>query len=129
MGTPEELAFLLQESGTALVDAGDVLQAVDTALANKSRFLPKGMTEADAWMARNGNPLASTEAAMQVAYLAGKILFIKMKVDAEKGRSIVIVGYAVEDGLIHGDGDAETLPIAICAAVLDALDKKGKMDV
>ena len=127
MGTAEELAFLLQDSGTALVDASDVLQVVDTSLAERNRFMPKGMSEADAWMARHGNPLASTESALLVAGMAGKLDTFRAKV--EGGTAQVILKYEGRDSLIHGDGKADTLPIAICAAIMDALDRKGKANV
>jgi len=125
MGTPEELAFLLQESGTALVDASDVLHAVDHSLADKNNFMPKGMTEADGWMARHGNPLVSTETALKLVHMAGGMPSMAMVIDsrAKFATAVIQFDYA------RGEAKAETLPIAICAAVLDALDKKGKLNV
>jgi hypothetical protein len=125
MGTAEELAFLLQESGTTLVDASDVLHAIDKALAAKDRLMPRGMTEADAWMARHGNPLASTEAALAVAGMLPNMHNLTIAVHPTINRAIVEVYYDGPGG--HAVGD--TLPIAICAAVMDALDKKGKTNV
>jgi hypothetical protein len=129
MGTAEELAFLLQDSGLALVDASDVLQAVDRSLAERNKFMPKGMSEADAWMARHGNPLASTESAMLVAHMVPGLLEMKTRVSVSNDFAEVILKYQGPDSFVHGDGKAETLPIAICAAVMDALDKKGKVNV
>lgn len=129
MGTPEELAFLLQESGTALVDASDVLHAVDHSLADKNKFMPKGMTEADGWMARHGNPLASTEAALLICNMVPGLMDTKMRVSTSNGFAEVILKYQGPDSFVYGDGKAETLPVALCAAVLDALDKKGKLNV
>ena len=125
MGTPEELAFLLQDSGTALVDASDVLHALDKALATKNRLMPKGMTEADAWMARYGNPLASTEAALRAAGMAGKLPSLAMHVDCTAKFATAVIQF----DFARGEAKAETLPIAICAAIMDALDKKGKANV
>lgn len=129
MGTAEELAFLLQESGTALVDASDILQAIDKSMAVKSKFMPKGMSEADAWMARHGNPLASTESALAVAGLVPGLQEMKTRVSVSNDFAEVILKYQGRDAFIHGDGKAETLPIAICAAVMDALAKKETANV
>ena len=129
MGTAEELAFLLQDSGTDHVDASDVLHVIDKALAAKNKLMPKGMTEADAWMARHGNPLASTEAALLIANMVPGLMDTKMRVSNSNDFAEVILKYQGPESFIHGDGKAETLPVAICAAVMDALDKKGKANV
>lgn len=126
MGTAEELAFLLQESGTALVDASDVLHVVDRSLTERNKFMPKGMTEADAWMARNGNPLASTESAFRVAGIAGSLDTMVIDADMKSKSTTVVLKYM--GGLI-GNAKADTMPIAICAAIMDALDRKGKANV
>lgn len=132
MGTAEELAFLLQESGTTLVDASDVLHVVNKALAEKNRLMPRGMTEADAWMARHGNPLASTEAAIAVAGMAGKLLEMNTRVSVSNDFADVSLVYGTlnrEASSITGRARCETLPIAICAATMDALHKKGSTHV
>ena len=129
MGTAEELAFLLQDSGTAHVDASDVLHVIDKALAGKSKFMPKGMTEADAWMARHGNPLASTEAALLICNMVPGLMDTKMRVSASNDYAEVILCYQGPESFVYGNGQAETLPVALCAAVMDAIDKKGKSNV
>lgn len=123
MGTPEELAFLLQESGTELVDASDILHAIDRSLANKSKMLPRGMTSADAWMARHGNPLASTEAALLAAQLVAPVLSIETKLDKAGAYASVFHERPKPQGCTGGHATAATLPMAICAAIMDSMAK------
>lgn len=127
MGTPEELAFLLQESGLDLVDASDVLHAIDRALAARSSLLPKGMTSADAWMARHGNPLASTEAAMLLAGMAGPVISMNLEITKAGAHASVMHERPKPQGCTGGHATAATLPIAICAAALDSIAKWEKI--
>lgn len=49
--------------------AQKILHAIDSNFANTSSVLPRGMTLADQWIAKNGNPLADFEAALSLVKL------------------------------------------------------------
>ena len=123
---PSDLAFLLQESGTNMVDAVDVLHTADPMLANRTPFLPKGLTEADAWIARNGDPTFSTDAALRLARMVGKVHRIDM-VSTDPTRGLFDVELCYER---LGGSPVKTrtfsLPVAICAAVMKELDLRGQ---
>lgn len=124
MGTAEDLAFLLSDSGTAHVDASDVLHVVDKSLREKNKLMPRGMTEADAWMARHGNPLASTEAALLLAHMAGKVDGMAIELLTDMGVTVTVNYFKAS-----GTAKCDSLPIAICAAVMDSIAKREAINV
>lgn len=122
------IAYLLQDSGYEHVKAQDVLHALDNDMRQSNAYMPKGMDNADLWMARNGNPLASTESAIAVAGAAGKLLEMGVRMDTAKGRADVSLTFATgkpETLAVTSRAVAETLPLAICAATMDYLSRKG----
>ena len=124
----ETISFLLQDSGPEHVTANNVLHALSKTMAETNAFLPKGMDNADLWMARHGNPLASTESAFAVAGAAGKLLEMGIRVDTAKGTADVSLTYSTgerERLAMTSRAVADSLPVAICAATMDYLSKKG----
>lgn len=118
MGTPEELAFLLQESGLSLVDASDVLHAADPDLAARSPFLPRGTTEADTWVAKHGDPTKSVEAALKVAGMVGLLKGYSFNMTPE---GINAEMEFLRRGAAPVKTTGESLPIAICACIMEEL--------
>ena len=106
----EEFAFLLENG--ADVDARDILHAVAPELSNVLEYGPKGSTQADAWMAKHGHPLASTEAAMALARLVepgGELLLSARPENATAGLRLPKTTGAPRV-------TADSLPVAIVAA-------------
>jgi hypothetical protein len=62
----EKYAFMLDNSVDAFdsLTAQDILHALIPNLAKRNRLMPKGATGADFWILKNGNPLASLDAAL-----------------------------------------------------------------
>lgn len=125
MGTPEELAFLLQESGLALVDASDVLHAADPDLADRTPFLPRGTTQADTWVAKHGDPTKSVEAAMKLASMVGLLKSFQFGLPEGAEQYEAHMQFFRRDSQpVKTTG--ESLPIAICAGVMTELASRVK---
>lgn len=114
------LAFLLEDNPeTESVTPQMVLHAVARKFTERTRYMPEGMTYADAWMARYGDPLASTEAALKLAHEMGdKIENLEMSVFPTIGRALCRI-YFQEPPHAMQHAEAPSLPLAITIAALN----------
>lgn len=117
------LAFLLEDNPeTDAVTPQAVLHAMGRKFTERTQYMPAGMTYADAWMARHGDPLASTEAALLLAREADMIDTLTATVDALMGKATVRIYYR-DAGQPHAV-DAPSLPLAIVIATLNHVAAK-----
>lgn len=115
-----ELAFLLGDNPeTEAVTPQMVLHAVAHKFSQRTRYMPEGMTHADAWMARYGDPLASTEAALFLAHEMGDpIENLTISVHPTIGRALVQI-YFQDPPHAMQHAEAPSLPLAITIAALN----------
>lgn len=113
-----ELAFLLGDNPeTEAVTPQMVLHAVAHKFTERTQYMPAGMTYADSWMARYGDPLASTEAALKMASTVDRIDTLTATVDAMMSKATVRIYY--HGGPMPVAVDAPSLPLAITIAALN----------
>jgi hypothetical protein len=104
----EEFGFMLENGADA--DSRDILHALDRTMAEPLKFGPRGSTRADAWIATNGDPLASTEAARKLAGLVEpEATFTAL---LGPGGDVVTMAWRDLESKAYG----ASLPVAIVAA-------------
>lgn len=112
------LAFLLEDNPeTESVTPQMVLHAVARKFTERTRYMPEGMTYADAWMARYGDPLASTEAALLLAREAGVLEGVTLSVAVKFKKANAALHYA--DPKVTEKAEAPSLPLAVSIAALN----------
>lgn len=115
----EQISFLLGEGVETArrVKPTDLLQAYDQNLLGRDGIVSRNMSNADLWIARNGDPLASVDAAMKALRHAG--IIGKVTVEYNKAARVKIDFFG---NIVETTGD--TAPIAIALAGLECINKK-----
>jgi hypothetical protein len=119
--TLEELVFILEEDPKALdkVKPTDVLHACNPRFTTRNKMMPPGATEADVWIARHGDPLASAEAALFLCREVATLEKMAASVDYKTGHATVRLFFTGADST----GVTPHLSSAICTALLNYLHK------
>lgn len=123
----DDWAFLLSDDPTAIntLSPQALLHAVLPETANKSKIMPAGSSNADVWMLKHGNPLASVDAALYLVERVNPEFYMHM--DLYRSPAPARVGlYLGNTEISVSDGVSETLPGAIIIALLNYLSEKEK---
>ena len=111
----DDLLFVLENDSAPAkrVHGAHVLQAVNERLSDRLHHGPEGSTRADAWIARYGDPMANTEAAMRfVRTVLGVPVQAPVTLVASEGYSSARID---KEPSVTVCG---AFPIALCAAGL-----------
>lgn len=112
----DDLLFILENDSNpaAHVSGPEILHAVDEKMSDRLRLGPEGSTKADAWIARHGNPMANTDAALLfLNHLVGIPSNLPIGMVVSREGCTVRIGQGSSSVQVQGN-----LPVALCAAGL-----------
>lgn len=112
----DDLLFVLENhpNPATAIRGVDVLHAVDERLSDRLKLGPEGTTRADAWIARHGDPTASTEAALLFLNQLVRIpISVPVVMSTSQSHSAAKIGKDGTPYYVSGG-----LPLALCAAGL-----------
>ncbi len=116
-----EWAFFLENDPEFQVSMQEVMGALKHDFAAVSHFAPRGMTGADEWMARHGNPLGSVNAAFDLSEeLLGKAILWEVKGGANRWTARMRTAKTE-----WAEGIAHSPSVAVVAALLNHEAAKG----
>lgn len=115
----EEIAFLLENDPEQihLQAPQRIIEVIDPTKARRNNFLPKGMTFADAWMMRHGDPLKAVEAAHALGILVEPQAHFVIEV-LLTASTVSMTGPSKNGSLISVRAEAPTMAAAWTIAVL-----------
>jgi hypothetical protein len=121
----EDVAYMLSEGNAmaAKVKPSEVLHCISPSLRNRTSTMSTGISNADLWIAKNGDPTASVDSALRLAKLLGNTTGFQVRSDSNH----VKVKLSYKDG--DGIGASETLPLAIILALFNYTDKLEDLDL
>jgi len=123
----DDIAYMLSE-GLAMAEKvrpSDVLHCLAPAMRNRSSVMSAGTSNADLWIARNGDPMASVDSALRLTNAVGDPMGLKMSVDNKTNHAKAILTFP--DG--NGVATAETVPLAIILALFNYTQQQEDIDI